>query len=52
MTKPSTTSKPTKKASPDKLIKTSKKGDIELTEEELRDVTGGVVIKNDKQPPY
>jgi hypothetical protein len=38
-----TSSKPTKgKRSPDKLIKTSKKDDIELKEEELDKATGGI----------
>jgi hypothetical protein len=37
-----TTNKPMKpKASADKLIKPTKKGDIELTEAELKDVSGG-----------
>jgi hypothetical protein len=39
MAKSGKTQKP--KASTDKLIKPSKKGDIELTEEELKDVSGG-----------
>jgi len=34
-------SKPTKKPSPDKLAKSGKKGDIELKEDELKQVTGG-----------
>ena len=29
----------------DKLIKTTKKGDIELTEEELGKVAGGLILK-------
>jgi len=39
-------SKPAKpKASADKLIKPTKKGDIELTEEDLKKVSGGMAIK-------
>jgi hypothetical protein len=36
--------KPKKKSSPDKLLKTTKKGDIELMEEELDKVNAGQAI--------
>jgi|HubBroStandDraft_2_1064218.scaffolds.fasta_scaffold1152128_2 hypothetical protein len=36
--------KPKKKPSPDKLLKTTKKGDIELMEEELDKVNAGQAI--------
>jgi hypothetical protein len=34
-----------KQKSPDDLLKTSKKKDIELTEKELGDVTGGATLR-------
>jgi bacteriocin-like protein len=38
--------KPTKpKASADNLVKPTKKGDIELSEEDLKKVSGGMAIK-------
>jgi hypothetical protein len=36
---------------PDKLIKTTKKGDVELTEKELDRVTGGIQKVLDKLSP-
>jgi hypothetical protein len=49
MSKTSTASTATKpKASPDKLIGTSKKGEIELTEEQLDKAVGGIIVVCDQ----
>jgi hypothetical protein len=37
-----------RKASPDELIKTSKKGEIELTEEQLDKAVGGIIVVCDQ----
>ena len=42
--------KETPKLSTDSLLKTSKKGDIELTEQELGKVTGGQITRTGKAP--
>jgi hypothetical protein len=44
--KKETTSSQGKASSPDKLTKAGKKGDIELSEDELKAVAGGIKIDN------
>jgi hypothetical protein len=49
MSKTSTASPTTKRrTSPDKLITTSKKGEIELTEEQLDKAVGGIIVVCDQ----
>jgi hypothetical protein len=45
MTKAQKSRKSKKSSSPDKLVKTGKKGEVELTEDELKRVSGGGAIK-------
>jgi len=52
--KPSTGTSDKPISSPDDLLKTSKKGEIELTEDELREATGGfkvIFIDDPNSPP-